>query len=159
MALAVGRQLGMNAHELEDLRYGAILHDIGKIGVPDQVLKKPTGLEAQEWEIIRQHPLIGAKILEPVAHLTGAARIVRHHHERYDGTGYPDGLAGEAIPLGARILAVVDAYCAIEDERVYKPARSREEAVAELKRCAGSQFDPHLVEIFLQLLEHGMDTM
>jgi putative nucleotidyltransferase with HDIG domain len=158
MALAVGRQLGMNAHELEDLRYGAILHDIGKIGVPDQILKKPTRLETQEWEIIRQHPLIGAKILEPVTHLTGAARIVRHHHERYDGTGYPDGLAGEAIPLGARILAVVDAYCAIKDERVYKRARSHEEAVAELKRCAGSQFDPHLVEIFLQLLERGMDT-
>ncbi len=157
MALAVGRELGMNARELEDLRYGAILHDIGKIGVPDAVLRKPAKLDAAEWEEMRQHPIIGAWILAPVPRLAGAARIVRHHHERYDGKGYPDGLAGEAIPLGARILTVVDSYSAIVDQRVYKAARSHAEAVAELKRHAGTQFDPHIVQVFLRLLERGTD--
>jgi len=157
MALAVGRELGMNARELEDLRYGAILHDIGKIGVPDAILKKPAKLDAAEWKEMRQHPIIGARILAPVPRLAGAARIVRHHHERYDGKGYPDGLAGEAIPLGARILTVVDSYSAIVDKRVYKAARSHDEAVAELQKHAGTQFDPRIVEIFLRLLERGID--
>jgi GAF domain-containing protein len=157
MALAVGRELGMNARELEDLRYGAILHDIGKIGIPDAILKKPAKLDAAEWKEMRQHPIIGARILAPVPRLAGAARIVRHHHERYDGKGYPDGLAGDAIPLGARILTVVDSYSAIVDKRVYKAARSHDEAVAELQKHAGAQFDPRIVEIFLRLLERGID--
>src|SRR6185503_16231686 len=123
MALTVGRALGMTRNELEDLRYGAILHDIGKIGVPDAVLQKPSRLEEAEWALMRQHPAIGAGILAPIPHLAGAALVVRHHHERYDGGGYPDGLAGEAIPLGARILTVVDSYSAIVDRRVYKGAR------------------------------------
>ena len=153
MALAVGRELGMTARELEDLRYGAILHDIGKIGVPDAILLKPAKLDAEEWRHMRQHPVIGARILAPVPRLAGAARLVRHHHERYDGKGYPDGLRGDAIPLGARILTVVDSYSAILDERVYKAARSHEDAVAELRRCAGTQFDPRVVETLLRLLE------
>ncbi|MBI5302246.1 MAG: GAF domain-containing protein [Chloroflexi bacterium] len=153
MGLAVGRELGMTARELEDLHYGAILHDIGKIGVPDDVLGKSSKLDAEEWKLMRQHPAIGARILEPVPRLAGAARLVRHHHERYDGKGYPDGLAGDAIPLGARILTVVDSYSAILDERVYKAARSHQDAVAELHRCAGTQFDPRVVEIFLRLME------
>jgi len=156
MALAVGRELGMSARELEDLRYGAILHDIGKIGVPDAILKKPAKLDAAGWEEMRRHPIIGARILAPVPRLAGAARIVRHHHERYDGKGYPDGLAGETIPLGARILTVVDSYSAIVDQRVYKAARSNEEAVAELQKHAGTQFDPHIVQVFLRLLERGV---
>ena len=102
---------------------------------------------------MRQHPVIGARILAPVPRLAGAARLVRHHHERYDGKGYPDGLRGDAIPLGARILTVVDSYSAILDERVYKAARSHEDAVAELRRCAGTQFDPRVVETLLRLLE------
>jgi HD-GYP domain-containing protein (c-di-GMP phosphodiesterase class II) len=149
MALAVGGQLGMSDHELEALRYGAILHDIGKIGVPDAVLQKPGKLDTTDWAAMRQHPVIGAGILAPVPQLAGAAQIVRHHHERYDGKGYPDGLAGEAIPLGARILTVVDSYSAITDKRVYKDARPAGEAVAELKRYAGTQFDPRVVEAFL----------
>jgi GAF domain-containing protein len=148
MALAVGRTLGMSARELEDLRYGAMLHDIGKIGIADAILQKPSELGADERGRMRQHSAIGAQILAPVPRLAGAARIIRHHHERYDGTGYPDQLAGEAIPLGARILTVVDSYSAIMDRRVYKDAGSREEAIAELKRCAGTQFDPHIVEVF-----------
>ncbi|MBI4675362.1 MAG: GAF domain-containing protein [Chloroflexi bacterium] len=157
-ATAVGRALGLSPRELLELRYGAILHDIGKIGVSDSILKKPAELDAGEWDQMRQHPKIGAEILIPVARLQGPAEIVRHHHERYDGKGYPDGLVGEAIPLGARILTVVDAFSAIVDKRVYKGARSDEEGVAELQRCAGTQFDPRVVETFLRLLEHGFGS-
>lgn len=150
MALAIGREMGMSQRELESLRFGAILHDIGKIGIPDAILRKPGPLDAKEWEIMRQHPVIGERILVPIQHLRDAAQIVRHHHEKYGGRGYPDGLVGEAIPLGARILTVVDSYSAIIDRRTYKPARSHEQAVAELSRCAGIQFDPNVVELFLR---------
>lgn len=149
MALAIGRDMGMTEHELESLRCGAILHDIGKIGVPDAVLQKPSRLNPAEWAQMREHPSMGARILAPIPHLASAAQIVLHHHERYDGKGYPDGLAGEAIPLGARILTVVDSYSAIIDRRVYKEARSHAEAVSELRKHAGTQFDPRVVEVFL----------
>ncbi len=152
LALAVGKELNLDARTLEDLRYGAILHDIGKIGVPDAILLKPAALDANEWSKMRQHPTIGAQILAPLARLTGAATIVRHHHERYDGTGYPDQLAGEAIPIGARILTIVDAYGAIMDKRIYKEERSAADAAAELQRCAGAQFDPQIVHVFLRLI-------
>ena len=150
MAFAIGREMGMTEHELESLRSGAILHDIGKIGVPDAVLQKPSQLNPAEWEQMREHPSIGERILAPMPHLASAAQIVRHHHERYDGKGYPDGLAGEAIPLGARILTVVDSYSAITDKRVYKEARSHAEALLELRKHAGTQFDPRVVDIFLE---------
>ncbi|MBI3761829.1 MAG: HD domain-containing protein, partial [Chloroflexi bacterium] len=152
-ALAVGREMGLSEKELEDLRFGALLHDVGKIGVPDSILGKPGPLTPEEWAAMRRHPDIGREILQPVQGLQGVCDIVCHHHERFDGAGYPVGLAGEAIPLGARILAVVDAYGAITDERVYKPGRSHEEAVAELRRGAGTQFDPHVVEAFLKVIE------
>ncbi len=151
-ALVIGKALGLDARALEDLHYGAILHDIGKIGVPDAVLKKPGPLTPAEWMRMYQHPVIGAQIIEPLSRLAGAAEIVRHHHERYDGTGYPDGLAGNAIPVGARILAVVDAFGAIIDKRVYKEGQSVDYAIQELKRCAGTQFDPHIVQLFLRLI-------
>ena len=157
MALAVGRELGLDVHKLEDLRYGAILHDIGKIGVPDAILKKQSGLNPDEWKVMRQHPEIGERILTPIPRLAGAAQIVRHHHERYDGKGYPDGLAGESIPVGARILTIVDAYSAIVDERVYKSSRSHLEAVAELKKHAGKQFDPDIVKTFLRVMKRGVE--
>jgi GAF domain-containing protein len=152
MAFAIGREMGMTEPELESLRCGAILHDIGKIGVPDAVLQKPSRLDPAEWALMREHPSIGARILAPIPHLASAAQIVRHHHERYDGKGYPDGLAGEAIPLGARILTVVDSYSAITDKRIYKEARSHAEAVSELRKCAGTQFDPRVVEVFLAII-------
>jgi len=151
-ALAIGKALGLSPRELEDLHYGAILHDIGKIGVPDAILKKPGPLNNPEWERMYQHPIIGAQILEPLPRLAGAAAIVRHHHERYDGTGYPDGLAGDAIPIGARILTVVDSFGAIIDKRIYKEGHSVEFAAQELRRCAGTQFDPQIVELFLRLI-------
>ncbi|MBI3913253.1 MAG: PAS domain S-box protein [Chloroflexi bacterium] len=155
MASAIGAELEMSRRDLEDLHYGAILHDIGKIGVADAILQKPARLNADEWVKMREHPGIGAQILAPVPRLAGAAKIVRHHHERWDGKGYPDHLAGENIPLGARILTVADSFSAITDARVYKKARAVEEAVAELKKHAGVQFDPRVVEIFLRLLERG----
>ncbi|MBI2906837.1 MAG: HD-GYP domain-containing protein [Chloroflexi bacterium] len=159
MAVAVGRQLGMDASELDDLYYGAVLHDVGKIGAPDAILLKPGKLDSDEWRQMREHPAIGEKILAPVPRLAGAARLVHHHHERFDGNGYPDGLAGDAIPLGARILAVVDSYGAMTDQRVYKEARSPQEAQAELRRCAGGQFDPRVVDVFMRLLASGIETL
>ncbi len=150
----VARKLGISdAAEIQALRFGAMLHDVGKIGVPDSILKKPGRLTLEEWKLMRQHPVIGSRILETVARLRQAAKIVRHHHERWDGQGYPAGLKGEAIPLGARILTVVDSYSAIVDERVYKAARTHAEAVAELTTNAGTQFDPHVVEVFLETCE------
>lgn len=157
MAIKIGRALGMTAHELEDLRYGAILHDIGKIGIRDAVLQKPGKLDLTEWSEMQHHPEMGERILSPVPRLAGAACIVRHHHERFDGGGYPDMLAGEAIPLGARILTVVDAYSAIVDQRVYKPPRPHTEAITELKRCAGTQFDPQVVLVFLGIWDYGIE--
>ena len=159
MARQIGMRLGMSPRELEDLRYGATLHDIGKIGVADAVLKKPGKLDPLEWQEIRRHPVIGAEILAPVPRLAGAAAIVRHHHERYDGRGYPDGLAGTAIPLGARILTVVDSYSAIVDQRVYKPARTPAEAIAELEKNAGTQFDPRIVQVFLEVLAPSAEDL
>jgi HD-GYP domain-containing protein (c-di-GMP phosphodiesterase class II) len=155
MAVLVGKELGLPDNELEDIRFGGVLHDVGKIGVPDSILNKPGKLNDEEWVQMRAHAAIGADILKPVSRLGGAADIVRHHHERYDGNGYPDGLAGEDIPIGARILTTVDSYSAMVDRRSYKAARPHEDAAAELKHCAGSQFDPRAVDAFLGLFDRG----
>lgn len=152
-AEATAQELGCAEDEIEAIQWGALLHDIGKIGVPDNILRKPGSLTDEEWAVIKRHPEIGAEIVEPVKKLADVAPIIRAHQEHWDGNGYPDGLRGEAIPLGARILTVVDAYSAITDERPYKAAGSHKEAVTELQTCAGTQFDPQVVEAFLETLE------
>jgi PAS domain S-box-containing protein/putative nucleotidyltransferase with HDIG domain len=153
----VARALRCPENEIQDIRWGALLHDIGKIGIPDSILRKAAPLTDDEWVSMREHPLIGETILLPVERMREVARIVRHHQERWDGSGYPDHLQGDGIPLGARILAVVDAYSVITDDRPYKTARSHDEAVAELRRCADRQFDPGIVEVVCRVLDPVRD--
>jgi len=134
------------------MHWAGILHDIGKIGVPDQILNKKGSLTKKEWVIMKEHPVIGAQIVEPVKYLAHVSPIIRAHHEKFDGTGYPYGLEGDDIPLGSRILAVVDAYTAIRDERIYSKAHTHEEAIAELRRASGTQFDPKIVDVFCKTI-------
>lgn len=150
-ALRLGVEAGMDDEALVQLARGAMMHDIGKIGVPDQILRKPGPLTADEWAIMRRHPGLGAHILSAVPSLTDALSVVLQHHERWDGGGYPDGLRGEDIDLAARVFAIVDAYDAMTSDRPYRRARPHEEAVAEIQGCAGTQFDPVLVELFAAL--------
>lgn len=145
LAVRVGGRLGMTGRALEDLRTAALLHDLGKIGVADSILLKPSGLTPEEWETMRCHPEQGADLLRSHGLLQGAIPLIRSHQESYDGSGYPDGLRAEAIPLGARIIAVADSFMAMVDERPYQKARGNEEAYRELQRCAGAQFDPRVV--------------
>jgi response regulator RpfG family c-di-GMP phosphodiesterase len=147
-SLRLGHELGLEKESLRDLELGALLHDIGKIGVPDAILRKPAKLNEEEWEKMKLHPLHGQKILRNIEFLEGAAHIVAQHHEKWDGTGYPFGIRGEDIDIGARIFAVVDAFDAMVSDRVYRAGRPYQEALAELERCAGTQFDPLVVEAF-----------
>jgi HD-GYP domain-containing protein (c-di-GMP phosphodiesterase class II) len=148
-ARALAEQLGLPEHEQSIVYYATLLHDIGNIGVSDGVLNKPGPLLEAERELIRAHAQIGHDLLQHVPLLQGVAEVVRHHHERYDGGGYPDRLRGEAIPVAARIVAVVDAYGAMLAPRSYRPALTHEQACLELRRGAGTQFDPRVVEAFL----------
>lgn len=155
----VAVRMGCSFREIQDIRRAALLHDIGKIGIPDQILHKPGPLSEREWAIMRQHPEIGARILRLVHGLAEVARLVLAHHEHCDGSGYPYGLSGDAIPLGARILTVVDAFSAMTTDRIYRPALSYHDAIAELKRCAGTDFDPQVVDVFLEMLNADLDGM
>ncbi len=146
LALDVGRRLGVRSHELDELVRAAALHDVGKVAIPETILQKPSGLDEEEWELMRQHTLIGERILSAASSMVSVGSIVRASHERWDGTGYPDGLAGEDIPLGARIVAACDAYDAMRSPRPYGRVLSEDEALAELRRCAGTQFDPRVVD-------------
>jgi diguanylate cyclase (GGDEF)-like protein len=153
LVLAVGRRLGMGVEDLDVLARAAELHDVGKIAIPDAILHKPGPLDEEEWRFMRRHTILGERILMAASALRPVARLVRSSHERYDGGGYPDGLAGEAIPLGARIIFVCDAFDAMRTDRAYSAAIGPAEALAELRRCAGSQFDPRVVEAFAATLE------
>jgi putative nucleotidyltransferase with HDIG domain len=149
-ALAIAAEMGLSAEETENLRKAAILHDIGKIGVDGAILNKPGPLDPEERAVIMRHPSIGANILGSLEFLDEVVPIVLHHHERFDGKGYPDGIAGEQIPLGARIITVADSYNAMTSDRTYRRALSREEALSELERNAGTQFDPSVVKAFMR---------
>lgn len=141
----IGERLGLGRRELRDLGYAARLHDIGKVGVPDLVLHKPGPLDDDERELIKGHSVWGADLVGRIPGLEDVARIVRHHHERYDGEGYPDRLSGRDIPLSSRILTVADAYVAMTEDRPYRRARPRFEVDHEFRDCAGKQFDPYVV--------------
>jgi HD-GYP domain-containing protein (c-di-GMP phosphodiesterase class II) len=148
MAVEVAAHLDLGHEEAGSLGLVAQLHDIGKIAIPDRILSKPGPLDDQEWAFMRRHTLIGERILLAAQDLQEVAPIVRSSHERWDGAGYPDGLAGELIPLGARIVCVCDAFDAMIAERPYSPRRTPAEAIEEIRRCAGTQFDPAVVAAF-----------
>ncbi len=154
-AEAVARRMGCSPVEAREVRWAALLHNVGKVAIPEEVLRKTGPLSAEELALVQRYPVIGEQILEAVPRFRGVAKLVRHHRERWDGGGYPDGLKGEEIPLGSRILAVVDAYNAMTDHRRYRVATGHAEAVAELRRHAGSQFDPEVVRVFVELLEES----
>jgi two-component system, cell cycle response regulator len=152
---AVARELGLQQSELVPVRRAAELHDVGKLAIPDTILEKPGPLDEQEWGFMRGHTLVGERIVASATSLRDVAPIVRSTHERWDGGGYPDGLAGEEIPLGARIIAVCDAFDAMTTERPYSAAVSEQEALIELRRCTGTQFDPTVVAAFERVLARG----
>jgi putative two-component system response regulator len=147
-SLRLGRELGLDKETLRSLEFGSLLHDIGKIGVPDNILRKPSGLNEEEWRKMRAHPALGRQILSGIKFLEGAARVVAQHHEKWDGSGYPLGLSGEDIDINARIFAVADAFDAMVSDRVYRTGRSYAVAAAELDRHSGTQFDPNVVAAF-----------
>jgi len=146
MACAVGRTLGLAPAQVGDVRAAALLHDIGKVGIPDAILNKPGPLTRDERAVMAEHPVIGERILRGIGGFAPVARIVRHEHESWDGSGYPDGLAGEQIPAGSRIILACDAYHAMTSDRPYRARMTHADAFAELYRCAGRQFDPEVTE-------------
>ena len=151
-------ELSISPENLSTLRRGALLHDIGKIGVPDNVLRKPAALSDAEWVVMKRHPEHGARIISQIPFLQDVSRIVRHHHERWDGMGYPDGIAAEAIPLGARIFAVADSFDAMTSDRPYRRAMSVKNARVEVARCR-TQFDPNIVDAFVRVPVEFLDAI
>jgi putative nucleotidyltransferase with HDIG domain len=158
LALAVGRELGLSQAELDLLGHAALFHDIGKLAIPDAVLLKPGSLTSDEWALMQRHAEEGARIIDRLGFLNDAVPAIRHHHERFDGTGYPDGLAGDDIPLGARIIHVADALDSMLTTRIYRAARPADEALEELRRGAGTQFCPRCVSALERLLRTGTPT-
>jgi HD-GYP domain-containing protein (c-di-GMP phosphodiesterase class II) len=152
LATEMAHRLDLDQRAVRDLRFAAELHDLGKVGVPDAVLLKAGPLATTEWALVRRHSDWGATLVNGVPGLERVATIVRHHHERYDGTGYPDGLAAEDIPIESRILAVADAYVAMTEDRPYRRARPRFEVDHEFRDCSGRQFDPYVVEALREVV-------
>jgi len=152
-AASIAVEMELLPEQVEAVRIGASLHDIGKIGISELILGKPAKLTRDEYRLIKEHPVIGEKILAPIELLRSFIPLVRNHHERYDGYGYPDGLIGENIPLGARIIAVASSYDTMAFDTPYRKAMNREDIIYELRQVAGNQFDPYIVEAFLDLLE------
>src|ERR1035437_5680316 len=153
-AVLIAEAIGLNGSEIEEIRLGSMLHDVGKVGILGSILNKSGPLNPEEWETMKRHAEYGAKLLEPLRGTEPIRKIIAHHHEFFDGSGYPDGLAGGQIPLGARIVAIADAYDTLTSERTYKKARTPDEAFLELERCGSAQFDPELVRMFVLYLRH-----
>jgi putative nucleotidyltransferase with HDIG domain len=153
-AVQTAQTMGCSPEEVKLVYWGGLLHDIGKIGIPDEILKKPRALDETEWKTIQQHPRRGAEIISPIKKLAQIAPIIEYSHERFDGLGYPHGTKGEHIPLGARIIAVVDSFSAMIDERPYKEPYTIDKAIGELKRNAGKMYDPQVVSAFLEILDN-----
>ena len=148
----VAQMIGLSADETRAAQYAAVLHDIGKIGIPDAVLNKPAKLTGEEWEVMRRHPEIGAEIVGKISGFGSVSRAVLSHHERHDGRGYPERLAGADIPSAARLISVIDAYDAMTNDRPYRKALTHDEAMAELEANSGSQFDPEVVQALKAVL-------
>ncbi|HQT25273.1 MAG TPA: HD domain-containing protein [Burkholderiales bacterium] len=155
LSLAIGRRCSLDGMELEALGIGASFHDIGKIGIPDHVLLKPAKFDAEEWEVMKRHSEIGEKIMlsTELGGSQHAARVIRHHHEHYDGTGYPDRLSGEAVPVCSRIISIADSYDAMAVTRSYHMARKHEEIMAILEEETGGKHDPQLMAVFSGIIE------
>jgi len=151
----IAQALGLDQREVEEIRLAALLHDVGKVGIPEAILNKSGPLDASEWETMKTHTDLGARILETLPPMSRIRQMVRHHHEFYDGTGYPDRLQGHQIPHGARVIAIADAYDTITSARTYKKARTPEDAFAELERCASNQFDPEIVRVFIETMRRA----
>ncbi|MGZ4386476.1 MAG: HD-GYP domain-containing protein [Gaiellaceae bacterium] len=158
LAVEVGKRLGMSGGELDQLAQAAQLHDVGKMAIPDTILRKPGPLDQEEWEFIRGHTLVGERITSAAPSLLDVARIIRSSHERYNGSGYPDGLRGEQIPLASRVVAVADAFDAMIGPRPYRLGMSDVDALEELQRCSGAQFDPVVVDLFCSVLAEQAET-
>jgi HD-GYP domain-containing protein (c-di-GMP phosphodiesterase class II) len=158
IVVSMARTLDLPEAEVDRIRTAALLHDVGKVAVPSEILDKPSALTTTEWRTVVQHPRIGQVILEHAAALKDAVPIILHHHERYSGHGYPYGLRGNDIPLGARIVAIADAYDAMTNDRPYKRAMTHDAAIQELRRHAGTQFDPELVSLFCDLYARNAPT-
>ncbi|MDP8257022.1 MAG: response regulator [Candidatus Alcyoniella australis] len=154
-SLAVAQIIGLSEREQVEIHLAGLLHDIGKIGIKESILNKPSGLTREEYEVIKSHPLISQKIVEPISQFKRVSLIIRHHHELFDGSGYPDGLSMEDIPLGARILSICDAFDAMTSDRPYRAALSTEQSLTILRRNAATQFDPQLVEPFIRTKGFG----
>jgi PAS domain S-box-containing protein len=156
MTIKIAREMGMNEEELMHVRWGALLHDIGKMGIPDSILLKPGPLTEEEWKIMRLHPVYAYELLQPIAYLRAALDVPYCHHEMWDGSGYPRGLKGEQIPLSARIFAAVDVWDALRSDRPYRPAWPKEKTVEHIRQLAGTHFDPKVVEVFLNFIASGI---
>jgi PAS domain S-box-containing protein/putative nucleotidyltransferase with HDIG domain len=157
-AILIAKEMGLKEKEIENLSTASLLHDIGKIGINDAILEKPGRLTKEEFEIVKKHPVKGEEILSPIKGFKHILPIIRAHHEKIDGTGYPDGLKGDEIPLSARILCAADSFDSMTSDRPYRPAPGKDYAISELKRCAGIQFDSDVVKAFLNVLEIDDDN-